>query len=62
MKKIRTIAGVVKALHEKDPGCAITEYCLRRLVKAGELPTRKSGAVYLLALEDVERYFEMPAS
>ena len=52
MNRIRTIQGAADELRKRDPGCAISAHNIRQLV-----PSRKAGSKYLVALDDVERYF-----
>ena len=44
-------------LRKRDPGCAISAHNIRQLVLHKEIPSRKAGSKYLVALDDVERYF-----
>lgn len=62
MKRIRTIQGVVDELHRLDPNCAVTEHCLRSLVRSGQIVSARSGAKYLVAVEDVLSYFGADSS
>lgn len=62
MKRIRTIQGVVDELHRIDPDCAVTEHCLRSLVRSGQIVSARSGAKYLVAVEDVLSYFGADSS
>jgi len=62
MKRIRTIQGVVDELHRIDPDCAVTEHCLRSLVRSGQIVSAHSGAKYLVAVEDVLSYFGADSS
>ena len=57
MNRIRTIQGAADELRKRDPGCAITAHNIRQLVLHKEIPSRKAGSKYLVALDDVERYF-----
>ncbi len=57
MNRIRTIQGAVDELRKRDPGCAISAHNIRQLVLHKEIPSRKAGSKYLVALDDVERYF-----
>ena len=57
MNRIRTIQGAAYELRKRDPGCAISTHNIRQLVLHKEIPSRKAGAKYLVALDDVERYF-----
>ena len=62
MKRIRTIQGAVDELHQLDPDCAVTEHCLRSLVRSGQIVSARSGAKYLVAVEDVLSYFGADSS
>lgn len=62
MKRIRTIQGAVDELHRIDPDCAVTEHCLRSLVRSGQIPSSRSGAKYLVAVEDVLSFFGADSS
>lgn len=57
MKSLRTIDEAYKEIRERDPRSCITKTALRGLVISGEIPSRRIGAKYLLALEDVDHYF-----
>lgn len=57
MKKLRTIDEAYKEIRERDPRSCFTKNALRSLIVSGEIPSRRIGAKYLLALEDVDRYF-----
>ena len=49
--------GAADELRKRDPGCAISAHNIRQLVLHKEIPSRKAGSKYLVALDDVERYF-----
>lgn len=55
--RVRTIRQAVSEIRARDPDSAITEYFLRQLVTAGEIPSRKTGNRFLILLEDVANYF-----
>lgn len=57
MNRIRTIQGAADELRKRDPNCAISAHNIRQLVLHNEIPFRKAGSRYLIALDDVERYF-----
>ena len=57
MNRIRTIQGAADELRKRDPGCAISAHNNRQLVQHKEIHSRKEGSKYLVALDDVERYF-----
>lgn len=48
---------VADELRKRDPGCAISAHNIRQLVLHKEIPSRKAGSKYLVAPDDVERYF-----
>ena len=53
MNRIRTIQGAADELRKRDPSA----HNIRQLVLHKEIPSRKAGSKYLVALDDVERYF-----
>ena len=57
MNRIRTIQGAADELRKPDPGCAISAHNIRQLVLHKGISSRKAGSKYLVALDDVERYF-----
>lgn len=56
MKRVRTITQAVNELRAQDPGTAITEHFIRRLIKEEELPCLKSGTRILVYMDDLENY------
>ena len=52
MNRIRTIQGAADELRKRDPGCAISAHNIRQLVLHKEIPSRKAGSKYLVALDD----------
>lgn len=54
-KSILTIKETVERSHEE--GMPITEYTLRRALKSGAIKCRIVGKKYLIAWENVERWF-----
>ena len=56
MEKLRTISQAAAEIKKADPQSALTEWALRQLVKAGEIPTLNCGNKQLLSMESVERY------
>lgn len=53
MKKWRTIPKALKEMKEIDPGGAITEYGLRKMVKNGEISSIRNGKNILIDLTEV---------
>ena len=55
MTKVRTIKETIKELRAIDPGCKLTEWQLRQLVKEEKIPAMMAGKKALLSVEAVER-------
>ncbi|MFQ8998360.1 hypothetical protein [Allofournierella massiliensis] len=58
MKHMRTINGVIAAIHADDPNSALTPHWLRCLVLRGDIPSQRAGRKYLVAIEDVIQYID----
>lgn len=56
--KMRTIDQCAAYVKSIDPESALTKTAIRRLVAAGEIPSVRSGRKYLIALENLDKYFE----
>jgi hypothetical protein len=56
MEKLRTISETINELKMTDPGCQLTDWALRQLVKEGAIPSIKVGKKALLSVEAVERF------
>ena len=56
MDRLRTIDQTISELKKADPGCQLTKWGLRSLVKEGVIPTLRFGNRVLLSVESVERY------
>ena len=56
MERLRTIRETICELKVNDPGCQLTDWALRQLVKEGVIPSIKIGKKSLLSVEAVERY------
>ena len=56
MERLRTIKETISELKVNDPGCQLTDWALRQLVKEGVIPSIKIGKKSLLSVEAVERY------
>ncbi|MBR3126363.1 MAG: hypothetical protein IKF42_13205 [Mogibacterium sp.] len=56
MEKLRTIEQTIAELRAEDPGCQLTDWALRQLVREGAIPSIKIGKKSLLSIEAVERY------
>ena len=54
--RVRTLPQAVKELREADPHSCITLSTLRRWVKLGIVPSRKTGKNFLVDLNEVERF------
>ena len=61
MPHYRTIRDAAAHYRGLDPGTAITENYIRRLVVTGAVPAAKSGKKYLVSLEALDDYFQNPA-
>ncbi len=55
MARIRTIPKAVKAIKENDPGTSLTEYLLRKWVKAGTVKSIGGGSFPLVDLDELEK-------
>ncbi len=58
MTTVRTIKETIKELKAIDPGCQLTEWQLRQLVKEEKIPAMMAGKKALLSVETVKRYLE----
>ena len=52
----RTIREAAAWFKAQDPGTALTETAIRRLVRTGEVPSVRIGRKYLVSLEALESY------
>lgn len=52
----RTIRAAAEWIRSHDPGSALTESAIRRLVRSGEVPSVRIGRKYLVNLEALESY------
>lgn len=52
----RTIKEAALWFKSHDPGTALTETAIRRLVRSGEVPSVRVGRKYLVNLEALESY------
>ena len=52
----RTIREAAAWFKAQDPGTALTETAIRRLVRTGEVPSIRIGRKYLVSLEALESY------
>lgn len=57
----RTIREAAAWFRTHDPGTALTEYRIRRLVVSGAVPSVKAGRKYLVTVEALENYFSAPS-
>lgn len=61
MPRMRTISQAVKCLKAADPGCAVSEWWLRQLVKQNRIKHHVVGAgKYLLDLNVLEDFLKNP--
>ncbi|MBM6680059.1 hypothetical protein [Pseudoflavonifractor capillosus] len=51
--RMRTAAKIVAELKALDPGCEVTEYYIRQLIREGTLPVVWAGHKALVNLDDV---------
>lgn len=58
MARMRTIDGAYEEMHASDPGSAVSKKYIRRLVTAGEIPSRMAGRKYLLNYDALVEYLE----
>ena len=58
MEKLRTISETINELKAYDPGCQLTDWALRQMVKEGKIPYVSVGKKALLSVEAVERYID----
>ena len=56
MAKMRSIPKAVEEIREKDPATCISVCVLRRWVKEGKVPSRKTGKNYLVNMDALEAY------
>ena len=54
--KMRTISQASQWVRQTDPDSALTPTAIRRLVVAGEIPSRRAGTKYLVDLDTLEAY------
>ena len=61
--KMRYAADIVTEIKKKDPGSAVTERMIRRLVKKGVIPSVDvgNGSRKLLDMDEVMKYLENPS-
>lgn len=60
MLRYRTIREAAAHYRSQDPGTALTENFIRRLVVTGMVPSIKSGKKYLVSLEALDAYLQHP--
>ena len=56
--RMRTIPEAYKEIKTKDPNTCVTKSAFRRMVKTGCIPSIPVGSKTLVAMENVEAYFE----
>ena len=52
----RTIKDAAAWFKAQDPGTALTETAIRRLVRSGEVPSARVGKKYIVSIEALEAY------
>ena len=52
----RTIKDAAAWFKAQDPGTALTETAIRRLVRSGEVPSARVGKKYIVSVEALEAY------
>ena len=60
LARMRTISEAIVAIQEADPKTAFTQTALRRMIKAGEIPSIKAGCKYLVNLDILFDYLNNP--
>lgn len=58
VQRIRSARAIAAHYKRLDPGTAITETLIRRLMDSGELPTFNSGRKRMTSLEAVEKWIK----
>lgn len=56
--RVRTIEQLFDEVRRIDPETALTKTAIRRLVVAGEIPSRRAGTKYLVDLDTLEAYMK----
>lgn len=56
MARMRSIPKAVEEIRAKDPETCISMCVLRRWVKEGKVPSRKTGKNYLVNVDALETY------
>lgn len=56
MAKMRSVPKAVEEIRAKDPETCISVCVLRRWVKEGKVPSRKTGKNYLVNMDALEAY------
>ena len=62
MAKYRTIQQAYECLKSQDADTAITYHALRKLVVSGQLPSMRVGKKYLIDMEMLSAFLQMPVS
>lgn len=58
MVQMRTIQQLAQAFKNEDEHTAVTSHAIRKLVKAGAIPSVRVGAKYLVCVEALESYLK----
>ncbi len=62
MAKYRTIQQAYESIRELDADTAITQHALRKLVVSGQLPSMRVGKKYLIDMDLLSDFLQMPVS
>ena len=54
--RIRTARHIAQYFKERDPGTQVTEYMIRSLMDAGEVPVIQNGYKRLTSIEAIDEY------
>ena len=60
--KLRTIKTAYEEIKKMDPGTAITEWAIKRVVTEGYIPSRRVGKKYVFNLDTLIDYFDAKVS
>lgn len=57
-QRIRAARAIAEHFKKEDPESMVSEYLIRNLMDAGELPVFRNGSKKLTSIEAVEAYLE----
>ena len=60
LPRMRTIAEAYKYLQKSDPDTAMNPHAIRKLILTQTIPSVKSGNKYLINLDTLEDYLNLP--